>query len=141
MAKVLDFADEGHYYVAPIDSKKRRRLSGALLIPTSIDTLIPLPPSSSPIYLNSTDFIYFETTYLTTNLFQLNSLSLDIEQTFSLSLSYTHTQSTHTHTQLYTHTAQTPFLLSLCFWMCVIGAWMTTPPHNILIGHVCKLRA
>ncbi len=37
VAKVLDFADEGHYYVAPIDSKKRRRVSGALLIPTSID--------------------------------------------------------------------------------------------------------
>ena len=25
--------------------------------------------------------------------------------------------------------------------MCVIGAWMTLPPQNILIGHVCKERA
>ena len=37
MAKVLDFADEGHNYIAPIGCKKRRRVSGALLTPTSID--------------------------------------------------------------------------------------------------------
>ena len=107
VAKVLDFADEGHYYVAPIDSKKRRRLSGALLIPTSIDT----PPLIPDLFLNSTDFIYFETTYLTTNLFQLNSLSLDIEQTFSLSLSYTHTL--RAHTQLYTHSTDSLFAFAV----------------------------
>ena len=37
VATVLDFADDGDYYVAPYGSKKRRRVSGALLIPTSID--------------------------------------------------------------------------------------------------------
>jgi len=37
VAKVIDFADEVHYYVAPIGSKKRSRVSGALLVPTSID--------------------------------------------------------------------------------------------------------
>ena len=37
VAKVLDFADEGHCYVAPFGSKCHRRVSGALLTPTSID--------------------------------------------------------------------------------------------------------
>ena len=37
VAKVLDFADEGHCYVAPFGSKYHRRVSGALLTPTSID--------------------------------------------------------------------------------------------------------
>ena len=36
VAKVLDFADEGHCYVAPFGSKFHR-VSGALLTPTSID--------------------------------------------------------------------------------------------------------
>ena len=37
VAKVIDFADEGHYYVAPFGSTRRRRVSSALLTPTSID--------------------------------------------------------------------------------------------------------
>ena len=37
VAKVLDFADEGHCYVASFGSKYHRRVSGPLLTPTSID--------------------------------------------------------------------------------------------------------
>ena len=46
-----------------------------------------------------------------------------------LFLSHTHIKYIYTHTQhrLYI------FLLWLCFRMCVIGAWMTLPPQNILI--------
>jgi hypothetical protein len=40
VAKVLALADEGHYFVAPVGSRKRRRVSGALLIPTSIHGVI-----------------------------------------------------------------------------------------------------
>ena len=36
VAKVLDFADEGHYYVAPIGNKKRRRVLVALLVPSCL---------------------------------------------------------------------------------------------------------
>ena len=31
VAKVLEFANEGHYYVTPLGSKRRRRVSGKLL--------------------------------------------------------------------------------------------------------------
>ena len=88
----------------------------------------PPPPTSSSFIWSSTDFFI--------SCFQLNSLALVILNKSCL-LSLTHSKYIYTHP----HAAQTLFLLWLCFWMCVIGAWMTLPPQNILIGHVCKQRA
>jgi len=47
VAKVLDLADEGHYYVAPIGSKRRRRVSGAITIGSSSCSNIDDPPPFS----------------------------------------------------------------------------------------------